>query len=217
VFRVHPERIPGATVVPRLLGFALSSRRRRGAMAGVSVRSNNRNHEGGVIMDEPKGPGPREAQRAAAEATRKMQETTKDAARAVTRLADRGAQTSAALTEANQRVMNEFMGLSMETFQETARLFFQMQQNTMEMMREGQAAALRAQMAWPEAFKDPLRWYQSVCQESMEGARKAFDVVNGTSEALTESVSRLQASTQQAGTKIESAITTAATRMKDVA
>lgn len=163
-------------------------------------------------MDEPKG----QAQRAASAASRKMEESTKEAAKAVTQLAEKGAQASAALTEANQRVMNEVMGLSMETIQESARLLLQMQQSTMDMMRESQAAALRAQMTWPEVFKDPLRWYQSVCHESMEGARKAFGVVNGTSEALTESVSRLQASTQQAGSKIEHALSTAASRMKDV-
>lgn len=164
-------------------------------------------------MDEPKG----QAQRVASEASRRMHESTQEATKIVSKLADRGAQTTAALTEANQRVINEFMGLSMETWQESARIFMQMQQSTLEMMREGQAAALRAQMAWPEALKDPMHWYQSVCQESMQGARKAFDALNGTSEALTESVSRLQSSTQQAGTKIEQALTTAASRMKDVA
>ena len=56
-----------------------------------------------------------------------------------------------------------------------------------------------------------------MCHESIDGARKAFGVVNGTSEALTESVGRLQASTQHAGSKIEHALTTAASRMKDVA
>ena len=35
--------------------------------------------------------------------------------------------------------------------------------------------------------------------------------------ALTESVGRLQASTQQAGTKIEHALSTAASRVKDAA
>jgi hypothetical protein len=129
-----------------------------------------------------------------------MQESAQDATKMVTRLADRGAQTSAALAEANQRVLNEFMGLSIETLRESARIFMQMQQSALEMMRQAQAAALRAQMTWPEAFKDPMRWYQSVCQESMDGARKAFDAINGTSEAVTESVNRLQSSTEQAGT-----------------
>jgi hypothetical protein len=166
-------------------------------------------------MDEPKGQA--QAQRVAAETSRRMREGTEEAAKMVTKLADRGAQTTAALTEANQRVMHEFMGLSMETFQESARIFMQMQQNTLDMLREGQAAAMRAQMAWPEAFKDPMRWYQSVCQQSMEGARKAFDVINETSEAVTECVGRLQSSTQQAGTKIEQALNTASSRMKDAA
>ena len=164
-------------------------------------------------MDEPKG----QAQRVASEATRRMQESTQQARKVVTKLADRGAQTTAALTEANQRVLNEFMGLSMQTWQESARLFMHMQQRTLDMMREGQDAALRAQMAWPEVFKDPVRWYQSVCQESMEGARKAFDMMNETPEAVTDSVSRLRSSTQEAGTKIEQALTTAASRVKDAA
>jgi hypothetical protein len=55
-----------------------------------------------------------------------------------------------------------------------------------------------------------------VWQEGMDGARKAFGVVNGMSEAVTHSVGRLQASTQQAGTKIEQALSTAASRMKEV-
>jgi hypothetical protein len=130
---------------------------------------------------------------------------------------ERGAQASAALTEANQRVINEVTGLFMQVTQETARLVLQLQQSTIDMLRESQAAALRSQMLWPEVFTDPLRWYRSVCQESMEGARKAYGVVNGTSEALTESVSRLQASTQQAGSKIEHALSAAASKMKDVA
>ena len=156
-------------------------------------------------MDEPKG-----------QATRRMQESTKEAAKAVNQLAEKGAQASAALTEANQRVIAELVSLSMETAQESGRLFLQLQQSTMDMMRESQAAALRCQMVWPEVFKDPMRWYQNVCQEGMEGARKAFGAVNGTSEAVTDSVGRLQASTQQAGTKIEQALSTAASRMKEV-
>jgi hypothetical protein len=85
------------------------------------------------------------------------------------------------------------------------------------MLREGQTAALRCQMVWPEVFTDPMRWYRALWQQGIEGARKTFNVVNGTSEALTESVSRLQASAQQAGTKIEHALSTAASRMKEVA
>ena len=109
------------------------------------------------------------------------------------------------------------MGLSMEMLQESSRLFLQLQRGLIDVAREGQATLLRSQMVWPEAFTDPLRWYRSMFQESMEGARKAYGVVNGTSEAVTESVNRLQASTQNAGSKIEHALSTAASRMKEVA
>jgi hypothetical protein len=164
-------------------------------------------------MDEPKA----QTQRHAHEASRRLQESTNEVASVVNQLADRGAQASAAMAEANQRVINEFMGLSMEMAQETSRLFMRLQQSSMDMVREGQTAALRFQMVWPEVFTDPMRWYRAVWQQSIEGARKTFNVVNGTSEALTESVSRLQASAQQAGSKIEHALSTAASRMKDVA
>jgi hypothetical protein len=164
-------------------------------------------------MDEPR----EKAQRLTQEASRRMQESTNEVASVVNQLADRGAQATAALSEANQRVINEFVGLSMEMAQESSRLLMRLQQSSMEMLREGQTAALRCQMVWPEVFTDPMRWYRAVWQQSIEGARKTFNVVNGTSEALTESVSRLQASAQQAGTKIEHALTTAASRMKDVA
>ena len=51
-----------------------------------------------------------------------------------------------------------------------------------------------------------------------EPLMKIRPVVRGLpKEAVTESVSRLQASTQQAGTKIEQALTSAASRMKDAA
>jgi len=145
-------------------------------------------------MDEVKGQAQRVAsetsrrvQQTANEASRRMQESAQQTTKMVAKLADRGAQTTAALTEANRRVLNEFMGLSMETWQETTRIFMRMQQSALEVLREGQAAALRAQMAWPEAFKDPMRWYQ------------------------------MQSSAEQAGTNIEQALTSCASRMKEAA
>jgi hypothetical protein len=178
-------------------------------------------------MEEPKW----QEQRKMHEVPRRMQESMKEVAKAVDRLgdkgahevatavdqlADKGAHASAALTEAHQRVMIEFIGLSMEMVQESARLFRHLQHSTIDMMRESQAAALRCQMVWPQVFTDPARWYQTVWQEGMEGARKAFGVVNGTSETVIDSVGRLQASTQQAGAKIELALSTAASRMNEV-
>ena len=97
------------------------------------------------------------------------------------RVASEASRRTAAVTEANQRVINDFVGLSMEAFYQSARLWMQIQQNAVDMMLASQAAVLRAQMAWPDAFRNPLRWYQSVCQESVEGARKAFDAVNEAS------------------------------------
>ena len=158
-----------------------------------------------------------QAHRGASEARRRMNGSASNGSRRMHQLAQEPRPTTAALTEANQRVLNEFMGLSMETMQASARIFMQVQQSAMEMLRESQAAALRVQMAWPQMFKDPMRWYQSMCHESMASARKAFDAINGTSDAVSGSVNRLQSSAEQAGTKIEHALTSAASRMKAAA
>src|SRR5919109_1448210 len=119
-------------------------------------------------MDEPRA----QTQRMTQEASRRMQESTKEVANMVNQLADRGAQASAALTEANQRVINEFMGLSMEMAQESSRLLMRLQQGSMDMLREAQTAALRSQMVWPEIFTDPMSWYRAVWQQGIEAARK---------------------------------------------
>lgn len=163
-------------------------------------------------MEEMQG----QEQRTMGEVPKRIQESMRETAKTFDQLANKGTHASAVLTEANQRVMSEFIGLSMETMQESARLFRQFQHSTIDIIRESQAAALRCQTVWPQVFTDPLRWYQTVWQEGMESARKAFGVVNGTSEAVTDSVGRLQASTQQAGTKIEQTLSTAASRIKDL-
>src|SRR5262249_14145216 len=159
----------------------------------------------------------RRMQGAASEVSRRLHESAQNGTQMVTRLADRGTQTTAALTAANQRMLNEVMGLWMETFQLSAQMSMQMQQNALHMLRQGQAAVLRAHMTWPEALTDPVRWYQAVCRESMDGARKAFDAISGTSEAVAASVNRLQSSAERTGTNIEQALTSATSRMKRAA
>ena len=159
----------------------------------------------------------RRGQGTASAASRWMHESAQNGTHMVTRLADRGAQTTAALTAANQRVLSEFMGFSMETFQLSAQMFVQMQRSALEMLRQGQVAVLRAQMTWPEALTDPMQWYQSLCHDSMAGARRAFDAINGTSEVVAASVNRLQSSAEHAGTNIEQVLTSATSRMKRAA
>jgi hypothetical protein len=84
------------------------------------------------------------------------------------------------------------------------------------MIRETQAAAVRFQMNWPETLMNPVRWYQTVLQESVDATRRAFDAMNSTTHVMTDSVDRLQASAEQAGKNIEATLMAASSRMKDV-
>jgi hypothetical protein len=156
------------------------------------------------------------------EATRRVQETVRrggEAAREVTRVAGQtagiGADVMVAWADANQRVVRELMDLWIGTARESARLYGELLQSSFVTMREFQAAALRYQVMWPEAMRDPLGWYQKALEENMERTQKAFRAIGGNAEALSQSVERLQSSAEKAGRGIQEAFSEAATKVKD--
>ncbi|MBI4634837.1 MAG: hypothetical protein HY727_00675 [Candidatus Rokubacteria bacterium] len=118
--------------------------------------------------------------------------------------------------DANQRVARELVELSVGAAKESVRLYAEIQQGAIEAMRETQATALRWQSAWQEAPKDPVRWYQKTLVESVDTAQKAFRFVEGTSQAVTRSAERLQASAEQAGKSIQETFTSLVGKTKDL-
>lgn len=118
--------------------------------------------------------------------------------------------------DANQRVARELVELSVGAAKESVRLYAEIQQGAIEAMRETQATALRWQSAWQEAPKDPVRWYQKTLVESVDTAQKAFRFVEGTSQAVTRSAERLQASAEQAGKSIQETFTSMVGKTKDL-
>jgi hypothetical protein len=156
-------------------------------------------------MDEQKSP---EQQRR--ETNRRAQE----AARTVGRVGELSADTIALWADTNQRVMREILELSVRTVSETARLQAAFQQAMFDGFREAQAFALHAQMLWPEALADPVRWYHKSMTEGVESAQRAFKLVDEGAQALTETAGRLQSSAEQAGRGIEQAFSTLTSKLK---
>jgi hypothetical protein len=112
--------------------------------------------------------------------------------------------------------MSQLVELSAGAAKESARLYAEVQQTTVDVLRDTQATALRWQGLWPEALKDPARFYQQTLVESVDGAQKAFRLIEGNAQAVARSAERWQASAEQAGKGIQETVKATVGKMKDV-
>jgi hypothetical protein len=108
--------------------------------------------------------------------------------------------------DANQRVLRELVEFSTATAKEGVRLYGELQQGAIEVLRDSQAAAGRWQASWSDSAKDPV----------LDSVEKAFKHLEGHAQALTRSAERFQASAEQAGKGIQETCTAVVTTMKDV-
>jgi hypothetical protein len=165
-----------------------------------------------AFIQEARRQGEADARRQARETSRRTQ----DAGRVASEAAGVTAETAAVWADANQRAIREVYELSTETAKEAAKCYGQLQQTAIELCGEMQAAMFRHQALWPEAFRDPLRWYQDVVMNGVSYAQRHFRLVGGTAEALARSVERLQATAEERGKGIQETFSTATSRMRDL-
>lgn len=125
-------------------------------------------------------------------------------------------ETVALWADANQRILGQIADLGAGVAKETARLYAELQQSTVDALRDSQASALRWQTLWPEAMKNPTVFYQQTLAESMEGAQKAFRLAEGNAQAIAKTAERWQASAEQAGRGIQETVKTTVGKIKDV-
>jgi hypothetical protein len=118
--------------------------------------------------------------------------------------------------EANQRVLREVAELWAATAKESVRLYAEMQQVGLEMLRDTQATALHWQSTWQEAPRDPLAWYQRTLTDSVENTQKWFRILDGNTQAMTRTAERLHTTAEQTGKGIQESFSQTVTKMKDV-
>ena len=118
--------------------------------------------------------------------------------------------------DANQRVLRELAELSAATAKESVRLYAELQSTAIEAFRDVHASGLRWQAAWQDYAKDPMGWYQRALTDSVDGAQKAFRMIEGNAQAVTKSAERLQTTAEQAGKTIQETFSSVVTKMKDV-
>ncbi len=121
-------------------------------------------------------------------------------------LAGKAVKTLTVWADANQRVLRELVEFSTATAKEGVRLYAELQQGAIEVLRDSPAAAGRWQASWSDSAKDPV----------LGSVEKAFKLLEGHAQALTRSAERFQASAEQAGKGIQETCTAVVTTMKDV-
>ena len=117
--------------------------------------------------------------------------------------------------EANQRVFQQLIDLSVGAAKESVRLYGELQQGTLEAVRDGQASAMKWQTTWQDAPKDPMAWYQKALVDAVDNTQKFFRLLEGNAQAVTRSAERLHASAEQAGKGIQETVQATVARVKD--
>lgn len=114
--------------------------------------------------------------------------------------------------DANQKILRELVDLSASTAKEGVRLYAEIQSSAVEAVKEGQSYLLRRQGELQETPRDPL----SFTLESVESTQKTFKLFEDTTQAMTRSAERLQATAEQTGKEIQATFAQLAGKMKSL-
>ena len=120
------------------------------------------------------------------------------------------------LAEANQKIMRDLVDLSASTAKEGVRLYAELSSSAVEALKESQSYLLRRQSELQEAPRDPFSVYQKGVLESVEGAQKAFKILESNAQAMTRSAERLQVSAEQTGKDIQATFAQVASKVKSL-
>lgn len=167
-------------------------------------------------MDEQK---PQETTRRPQEGARRQERVTDsgtEAARVASQLSELGAQTIGLWADVNQKVVRDLMEVSTNTMRESARLVMHLQETQLDAARELQSAVWRSWLTWPQAFSDPLRWYQQIGEESVDGVQRLVRLGRRSMEGLGQTVDRLEGSAEQAARSLDGTFKEAASRMHEI-
>ena len=120
------------------------------------------------------------------------------------------------VAEANQKILRDLVELSASTAKEGVRLYAELQSSAVEALKEGQDYLLSRQSEIQEAPRDPFAFYQKGVLQSVEGAQKAFKIIESNAQAMTRSAERLQMTAEQTGKEIQATFAQVAGRMKSL-
>ncbi|HMB32679.1 MAG TPA: hypothetical protein VKV41_01535 [Methylomirabilota bacterium] len=142
--------------------------------------------------------------------------TTMQANELFSQMTGRAVEAFSMFAEANQKIMRDLVDLSASTAKEGVRLYAELSSSAVEALKESQSYLLRRQSELQEAPRDPLSVYQKGVLESVEGAQKAFKILESNAQAMTRSAERLQVTAEQTGKDIQATFAQVASKVKSL-
>jgi len=142
--------------------------------------------------------------------------TTTQGSEVFAHMTGRAVEAFSVVAEANQKILSDLVDLSASTAKEGVRLYAELQSSAVEALKEGQDYLLSRQSEIQEAPRDPFAFYQKGVLQSVEGAQKAFKIIESNAQAMTRSAERLQVTAEQTGKEIQATFSQVAGRMKSL-
>ena len=127
-----------------------------------------------------------------------------------------GAETLGAWAELNQRVGDDLARTCASALEEATRAAADVQRAMLGTWRNAQSAAFRWQALWPEAFRDPLAWYQHSLEHGMEVVHETIDAGRRNAEAALHAFDRLQSRSDEAARTLQDAFKDGASKIRDI-
>ena len=157
-----------------------------------------------------------QAQERARRATERRREGEEETTKVAAQLASLGAETISTWTDLNQRITQDLLRMSSTAAEETTRAVSELNQATMAAWRDAQGAVMRWQTLWPEAFRDPFRWYQHAFQQVVSTMQDTIDLNRRNAETVMRSFDRMQSQSEEAAKTLEDTFRQGATKIREI-
>jgi hypothetical protein len=116
--------------------------------------------------------------------------------------------------DANQQVLRQLVELSTATAAEGLRVQAELQSSAVQALKSGQAFLLAQPSRLSNLSKDPVGTVQKGVVESVEGAQRAFKLLEEGGDTITRSAGRLQQSAEQTSKDIQATFAGLASELK---
>lgn len=157
-----------------------------------------------------------QTQDAARRANERRRETTDELSRVAAQMSSLGAETVGTWAELNQRIGQDFLRISSNAVEETARATTELHQAIFGAWRDAQTAVFRWQTLWPELFRDPVRWYQHAFEEVVDTMQETIGLQRRTAEIATRSLERLHTHSEEAARTLDSTFRHGAAKIREI-
>jgi hypothetical protein len=139
---------------------------------------------------------------------------TKESEKLFEQFTTKGIEGFALWTDANQKVLRQLVEFTTATAAETVRAQAELQCSVVQALKHGEDYLIAQQKRLAELARDPVSACQKGVVDGVEGAQRAFQLLEGSAETITKWAERLQQAADQASKSIQSTFATVTSQLR---